>query len=244
MLRGGSQIAFNIVAGFAPRSPGSEVVRIAILCLCLLFVGTLVRPQVKGDSSTPTFTTLVSFDATNGFNPDGSLVQGTDGNFYGTTAGGGPKNDGTLTTLYSLDSSDNASPMAGLVQATDGNLYGTTFGAEDGGRHNSGSVFEITPGGKLTMLYSFCAQTNCTDGAIPDAGLVLATNGNFYGTTVFGGANGDGTVFEITGVGKLTTLHSFDGADGSQPAECPMRPQSGHRRGPPEKDVSARRMDL
>jgi uncharacterized repeat protein (TIGR03803 family) len=164
-----------------------------------------------------------------GYGPHGALVQATNGNFYGTTAGGGANNKGTvfeispggqLTTLHSFDYADGAQPMAGLVQATNGNLYGTTF---YGGANNSsgcndygcGTVFEITPGGRLTTLYSFCSQPGCSDGYNLTAGLVQATDGNLYGTTTEGGANGltSGTVFEITPGGKLTTLYSF----GSQP---------------------------
>ena len=130
----------------------------------------------------------------------------------------------TFTTLHEFDGTDGSNPYAGLVQATDGNLYGTT--SEGGANNNSsctgdtvgcGTFFKITPSGTLTTLYSFCAQSNCTDGAGPTAGLVQATNGNFYGTAFSGGANGDGTVFEITPAGVLTTLHSFDGTDGENP---------------------------
>ena len=92
---------------------------------------------------------------------------------------------GTLTTLHSFDGTDGANPYAGLVQATDGNFYGTT---SSGGANGDGTVFKITPSGTLTTLYSFCSQSGCTDGANPDAGLVQATNGNFYGTTLDGGA--------------------------------------------------------
>jgi uncharacterized repeat protein (TIGR03803 family) len=106
------------------------------------------------------------------------------------------------------------------VQAPNGDLYGTTPG---GGDYNSGTVFKLTPGGKLTTLYSFCAQSNCPDGYGPYAGLVLGTDGNFYGTTVEGGVAtcdspyGCGTVFKITPQGKLTTLHRFKETDGALP---------------------------
>jgi uncharacterized repeat protein (TIGR03803 family) len=113
----------------------------------------------------------------------------------------------TLTTLHSFDVTDGANPYAGLIQATDGNLYGTTW--VGGAGANGGTVFKITPSGTLTVLYSFCSQTSCTDGMAPYAGLVQATDGNFYGTTTYGGANGDGTVFRITPSGTLTTLYSF-----------------------------------
>jgi uncharacterized repeat protein (TIGR03803 family) len=112
---------------------------------------------------------------------------------------------GTLTTLHSFDSTDGDAPRA-LVRATDGNFYGT---ATQGGTNGGGTVFKITPSGKLTTLYNFCSQSGCTDGANPIAGLVQATDGNFYGTATQGGANGYGTVFKITPSGKLTTLDSF-----------------------------------
>src|ERR1022692_3416783 len=100
----------------------------------------------------------------------------------------------TLTTLYSFCSqsgcTDGDAPYAGLVQATNGDLYGTTVYGGTSGTNTSGTVFKITPGGTLTTLYSFCSQTNCTDGADPYAGLVQATNGDLYGTTSIGGANG------------------------------------------------------
>jgi uncharacterized repeat protein (TIGR03803 family) len=118
----------------------------------------------------------------------------------------------TVTTLASFDGTNGAYPYSSLVQGFDGNFYGTTQG---GGAHCSGSpfcggvVFKVSPQGELTALYSFCAQSNCTDGEELEAGLVLGTGGNFYGTTTAGGAHGNGTVFRVTAAGKLTTLHSF-----------------------------------
>jgi uncharacterized repeat protein (TIGR03803 family) len=106
---------------------------------------------------------------------------------------------------------DGSSPYAGLVQATDGNLYGTTV---LGGAGGEGTIFKITPSG---TLLSFAG----TDGAQPYAGLIQATDGNLYGTTKFGGANNDGTIFKITLSGTLTTLHSFDATDGSDPYAGP-----------------------
>ncbi len=172
-----------------------------------------------------TLTTLYSFcslsGCADGANPYAGLVQATDGNFYGTTEyGGGPNFSGTvfritpsgkLTTLYSFCSQsgcpDGEYPTAALVQATDGNFYGTTYGG--GANLHYGTVFKITPSGTLTTLYSFCSQSGCGDGEVPGSALVQATDGNFYGTTVFGGANGEGTVFKITPSGTLTTLYSF-----------------------------------
>jgi uncharacterized repeat protein (TIGR03803 family) len=177
---------------------------------------------------------------TDGAYPVGTLVQGHDGDFYGTTyAGNGPTDEGTvfkltptgsLTTLYIFPLTDlDGSFPSTLVQGYDGGLYGTTF---LGGASNGGAIFKITPAGELTTLYSFCSLANCADGAQPVGGLIQATNGNFYGTTVYGGTNdsvprcsdpgeGCGTIFEVTPAGRLTTLYSFcsqpDCADGQYP---------------------------
>ena len=191
-----------------------------------------------------TLTTLYSFcprgyPCSDGWGGRAALVEGRDGNFYGTTEAGGTNDagtvfkitpSGTLTTLYSFcpqgppDCSDGRQPFAGLVQGTDGYFYGTT---QYGGINNGGTLFKITSRGTVTTLYSFCSQANCTDGEDPGAGLVQATDGNFYGTTESGGSfkchsgfhtyTGCGTVFEITPGGKLTTLHNFGGADGAFP---------------------------
>jgi uncharacterized repeat protein (TIGR03803 family) len=127
----------------------------------------------------------------------------------------------TFTTLHNFDGTDGYSPMSGLVQATNGDLYGTSYGQDVGSGEGAppgvfGTVFKITPSGALTSLYSFCAQSGCADGAHPDAALVQATNGDFYGTTQSGGVGascsnqpGCGTVFKMTPAGTLTTLYSF-----------------------------------
>ncbi len=164
-------------------------------------------------------TTLHSFDRTDGANPFAGLFQASDGNFYGTTYNGGATNEGTvfkitpsgtLVWVYSFCSqpncTDGALPVGGLIQYSDGNLYGT---AGYGGANNRGTVFKITPSGTLTTLYSFCNLGSCADGALPYAGLLLATDGNFYGTTLFGGKNSYGEIFVITPGGSLTTLYSF-----------------------------------
>jgi uncharacterized repeat protein (TIGR03803 family) len=181
-----------------------------------------------------TLTTLHSFANSDGMIPLDALVQGSDGNFYGTTSEGGIQGNGTvfkitptgvLTTLHNFCSrtncADGYNPTAALVEGNDGNFYGTTF--YGGAFEPKGTVFRISPRGILTTLYSFCAQqSTCPDGSNPGAGLALATDGNFYGTTGSGGANGAGTIFKITPSGTLTTLYTFcsqtDCSDGSYPS--------------------------
>jgi len=174
-----------------------------------------------------TLTTVYSFCAQSGC-PDGAypyaaLVQATNGSLYGTTTGGGANGDGTvfkittggaLTTLHSFDVTDGYLPYTVLVQATNGNLYGTTV---QGGTNGAGTVFKITPSGTMTTLYSFCSLSSCTDGKSPFSSLVQATDGNLYGTTFVGGADGYGTVFKITPSGTMTTLYSFDYTNGGNP---------------------------
>ncbi|MGA3317662.1 MAG: choice-of-anchor tandem repeat GloVer-containing protein [Candidatus Korobacteraceae bacterium] len=119
----------------------------------------------------------------------------------------------TLTTLYSFTGgNDGGFPLGRLVQATDGNLYGTTF---QYGAAGSGTVYKLTPSGTLTTLHSF---TGYSDGAQPYAGLIQATDGNFYGVATLGGF-ARGTVFKITSSGTFTSLHAFAGypTDGENP---------------------------
>jgi len=164
-----------------------------------------------------TFTSLVSFDGADGVNPMyAPLAQGRDRNFYGTTRGAGGNTgtvfkvtaEGKLTTLAFLA----AQPYSGLVLATNGSFYGATA---LGGAHDWGTIFKINPiTRELTTVYSFCAQTNCSDGAFPIFGLVQASNRKFYGTTPNAPAVGNpGTIFEITPAGKFTTLHTFNETD-------------------------------
>jgi uncharacterized repeat protein (TIGR03803 family) len=163
-----------------------------------------------------TVTTLHIFGtgSTNGVGPAYALVQGTDGNFYGTTWSGGAHGAGTVfrisptgsyTNLYSFGSADlgGQHPAAGLVQGSDGNFYGTTWGADY--CSSCGNIFRISPSGSYTNLHSFTCTAN--DGGTPFAALVQGSDGNFYGTTEFGGTNGGGVVFRISPTGSYTNVY-------------------------------------
>ncbi len=228
--------------------------------------GTVFRITPSG-----TLTTVYSFcslpNCADGTEPATGLVQGENGNFYGTTQGGGvvagsifeispsgklttlyssalyptqlrqARNgnfygeydaeygaifemspSGKLTTLFGFDYNDGAYPNGGLIQAANGDLYGVTFGGGSGSNNECirfvgcGTIFKITPAGKLTTLYNFCPLTDCTTGAAPYGPLVQATDGNFYGTTSGEDVNG-GTAFEMSPDGTLTLLHSFCSGD-------------------------------
>lgn len=179
-------------------------------------------------------TTLYSFCSVvqNGICLDGAqptfpLVQGSDGNLYGTTSIGGSDGvnagygtifkitqAGVLTTLYSFPGFTPSS--SALVEGADGNFYGTTSSGGSGTYGAGGTFFRVTPSGSVTTLYNFCTLNHCADGSQP-SNLYLATDGNFYGIAWGSGANQQGTIFQFTPSGTLTTLYNFDGADGSGP---------------------------
>jgi uncharacterized repeat protein (TIGR03803 family) len=157
--------------------------------------------------------------------PEAGLLQGSDGNFYGTTYQGGASGFGTVflltpggteTVLYAFagGSSDGANPDAGVARDSDGNLYVTTL---KGGPSNAGAVYKLTPTRIETLLHAFVGGSS--DGATPYATLVEGSDGNLYGTTSAGGSSGDGMVFEVTPAGTETILHVFAGgsSDGAQP---------------------------
>jgi uncharacterized repeat protein (TIGR03803 family) len=177
-------------------------------------------------------TTLASF-VTNGSSPIGGLIRDSSGNLYGTASGGGAFNYGTvfelaqgsstITALASFNYGiDGTNPVAGLIMDGSGNLYGT---ASAGGAIADGTVFELAKGsGTITTLAPF----NGTDGADPQAALIMDSSGNLYGTTVSGGSSGDGTVFELTRSDKLIALVSFNGTDGANPYAGLIMDSSGN----------------
>lgn len=162
-------------------------------------------------------TTLHRFDcATEGCQPRTGVLQGSRGEFYGT-AKLGPTGGGTLykmdatgatTTLHAFAcGTDGCAPNGGLVQAGDGNLYGTNlFGG--GGNPGAGTIFKADAAGEFSVLHFFDCTTDA--GCQPFAGLLLASDGYFYGTTERGGATDGGAVFKMDAAGAVTTVHSFD----------------------------------
>jgi len=194
-----------------------------ISCVFLLCIATAISSPAQ------TFTNLFTFNETDGATPVGILAQGIDGNFYGATMFGGTGKGGsegtafkvtptgTFTTIYNFcnkaNCADGDGPFWGVVLGTDGNFHGTTG---SGGANVGGTVYTITSSGKLAVVYSFCAQENCTDGATPEGGVIEGIDGNYYGTTRDGGNGplcldeGDcGNVFKTTPAGATTTIYNF-----------------------------------
>lgn len=193
-------------------------------------------------------------DCADGAIPHGALIADKQGNLYGITTVGGTGNgflcgsnlggcgvvyeitrDGVKSVLYSFcgqpNCADGANPLGGLLIDKDGNLYGTT---QFGGAHSGGTVFKLTPNGEQwseTVLYSFCAQMQddiCTDGAVPEAGLVADRAGNLYGTAAIGGVTscggdpGCGVAFKLAPNGAYTVLHQFLGGDDGVLPQAPL----------------------
>lgn len=178
--------------------------------------GTVFRATLAGS-----VTVLFNFNgASKGSTPYGSLVQASDGNFYGTTANGGSNLRGTvfkmtpsgvLTTLLHFDGANGEFPKGTLVEGPDGSFYGTTY---FGGSSSFGTIFKITSNGVLTTLLNF----NGSNGKWGGERLLLAGDGNFYGLTTGGGENDRGTVFRLTQAGVHTLLDSFqEGLTGATP---------------------------
>jgi uncharacterized repeat protein (TIGR03803 family) len=180
--------------------------------------GTVFKLTPQG-----TFTTLYTFSGgTDGAWPETALLQGSDGYLYGTTSGGNTNagtvfkvstNGSNFAALHAFSgAADGATPYGALIQDGGGYLYGTTFG---GGTNADGTVFKVdTNGIALVTLHAF----DGSDGSYPGTGLTQGSNGVFYGTTIYGGSSGDGTIFQITPQGTLTTVYEFTGAaDGENP---------------------------
>jgi|HubBroStandDraft_6_1064221.scaffolds.fasta_scaffold04705_2 uncharacterized repeat protein (TIGR03803 family) len=218
-------------------------------CGSIVGCGTVSKAVASGGLSA-LYSFCAQANCPDGESPMGGLTLATNGNLYGVTYRGGANGHGSVfqitpagefTTIYSFCSGcdDGVFPIGGLTQGSDGNLYGTSSMS---GKYNGGTIFKITLSGTLTTLYAFCPQTNCPDGAVPEATLVQAGNGNFYGTTISGGANDVGTIFEISPAGKFSTLYSFcsqpNCEDGKYPFAGLMQATNGNLYGTAEEGGS------
>jgi uncharacterized repeat protein (TIGR03803 family) len=215
-------------AGF-PRTSLKSIFRATLLATAAVLCAAAFAPA-------QTVTTIYNFtDAENsGANPwYVTLVQGTNGNLYGTTYNGGKDTFGTvfnvttsgaLKNIYSFTgtTSDGAYPTGGLTLGTDGNFYGTT---QQGGAHQMGTAFKVTPTGTITILHSFNAFV---DGAFPWGPPILAADGNFYGTTSGGGINGNGIVYKMTTSGTVSKVYQFDVTHGFSPIAPPTQGVDGY----------------
>ena len=171
-------------------------------------------------------TLFYQFGGPDGSFPNGGLILGSDGDLYGTTNTGGTSllgtafridAGGTLETLHSFTGADGSYPAAGLIENPDGEFYGTTA---DGGAEAYGTVFHMSNTGDVTTLHSFTFSLD--GGANPYAPLILAADGNFFGTTNYGGGVGSGTVFKLDTLGAVTTFHAFNESSEGLYAEGPV----------------------
>jgi uncharacterized repeat protein (TIGR03803 family) len=215
---------FYVYRFVSRKLPLKFAVAALFLASATLVVGQILQP-------------LCSFNYTTGAYPGAALTLGNDGNFYGTTAYGGITNatytqgmgtifqvttNGTLTTLVSFSGNTPYADVqgayaSGLILGNDGNFYGTTY---EGGVYGEGSIFKVTTNGTLTTLVSFSgADASKAYAVFPRAALTLGNDGNFYGTTMFGGVYGEseGTIFKMIPNVAFFILASFDGTNGAEP---------------------------
>lgn len=161
------------------------------------------------------------------------LLQGADGNFYGTSVDTAYVDgavfqmtpQGNLTFIYNFDGAHGATPNSGaLIQGTESSFYGTT---QRGGTYGEGVIFQLTPQGVVTVLHNFGDPNFLNDGTNPYAGLLQATDGNFYGVTASGGSYGYGVIFQLRPDGTYSTLYNFDGTHGAAPESTPLQHTNG-----------------
>jgi uncharacterized repeat protein (TIGR03803 family) len=202
-----------------------------VIALVLGFLG--VRPAHGQTGMSAKETTLYTFSGgTDGGSPYASLIRDANGNLYGATFAGGAKNLGTIfkidkakkeTVLYSFTGSpDGEHSSSNLLRDKAGNMYGVAY---EGGASGFGAVFKLDKTGTESVLYSFGSGT---DGEYPGSGLIEDAAGNLYGTTGYGGASGNGTVYKISKSGAETILYNFSGADGQYPFGNLLRDSSGN----------------
>ena len=235
----------NILAQFTNGNPGGNPVGTLVEGVTGNLYGTAeyggsdnYGTVFQTDLATGTTTTLAEITGgLAGYYPQSDLIQATDGNFYGTTAQGGANNLGTFfqvtpagvyTVLYSFTGgADGSRPLRGVVQGVDGSFYGV---CNQGGTYDGGAIYRIdylNTTFKLTALYDFVPLV--LDGSNPLSNLVQASDGNFYGTTAGGGANGNGIVYEITPTGGYNIIYNFtDGTDGAAPVAALTQANDGN----------------
>jgi uncharacterized repeat protein (TIGR03803 family) len=189
--------------------------------------GTVYKMTLSG--SVTTLYTFSMYNGTNGSVPEAPVIQGQDGNLYGTTQEGGGigsifsmTTNGLLNYSVVLEETNGANVQHGLVQGMDGNFYGITvnggFRAEPGFLQSSmyGTVFKMTPSGSLSTLYSFGTQPgDATVGGLPDGELVQGPDGDLYGPADGGQY---GSIYKATTNGVVTALFDFGATNGSGPA--------------------------
>src|SRR5438477_8439935 len=233
VIRGGSAAEITEIYGFVNEYNPSSLVQSANGDFYGTVSGASDCGRVFQLKSNGALVSLAAFNGANGCPFEGGpLVQGPDGNYYGTTRSGGTNvlnrpgtifqvtANGTLTSLVCFNGTNGAYPESGLVLGTGGDFYGAT--AYGGPSYQQsmgtplrvpGTIFKMTMSGVITTLASF----NRTNGASPSGRLLLGIDGNFYGTTVAGGPNEAGTVFQMKPDGALTTLLLFNGTNGANP---------------------------
>lgn len=177
-------------------------------------------------------TTCVSFTGSDGYQPYSPLVQATDGNFYGTASNGGgygtvfkvtPAPACVVTTLYGFSDAggDGAYPDGVLLEGNDGNFYSSAY---EGSTANYGVVYRVTPKGAYAEWFGFDGGS---DGGHPEGGMLLATDGNFYGVTNVGGADTLGTLYQLSPNGKKIQPWPFTGQNGANPSVTPIQNTNG-----------------
>ncbi|HEV2806602.1 MAG TPA: choice-of-anchor tandem repeat GloVer-containing protein [Chthoniobacterales bacterium] len=187
--------------------------------LLSLLIASLAVAQTPGTSYE-----ILALGGTNGpgVRPLAGLVLGPDGNYYGTASDGGAFGGGAvfkftpggeLSALVSFPY-EQGHPSKALIVGSDGNLYGTTEGAFAGTPNSTGTIFRVTLAGQLTILATF---VNTGSPVVGPQRLMESSDGNFYGTTVAGGAQKKGQVFRLTKDGTLTILAEFTGSNGAFP---------------------------
>ena len=181
-------------------------------------------------SSTGTYIILHHFvAATEGSNPQGSLIQGADGYLYGMTKAGGTNNVGTIFKIstagvfkvirHLVAATDGANPEGGLIKGLDSFFYGMTY--------TNARIFKISPNGVIFTVLKTLSAT--TEGSNPKGSLVLGKDGNFYGTCYQGGSFGRGTIFKMTPAGVYTVLkHLNQTPDGAYPGGSLVQASDGN----------------